>query len=105
MSTSLTAAIHANRNTDESMTACQHRLKTGNETMTEVSARLADEIDNPAPVAPVPNPVDDEPDGIDVKTVVDDSWTIAELKNYAVEQSIDINGLTKKSDLIAAING
>jgi len=105
MSTSLTAAIHANRNADESMTACQHSLKTGNETMTEVSARLADEIDNPV-VAPVtPNPADDEPDGIDVKTVVDVTWTRDELENYAFEQGIDIDGLTNKTQIIAAING
>ena len=106
MATSMTQAVHATRGT-KSMTQCLADEKQGSESLTETAHRLADEIDNPVVVPPVaPDaPDDDTNDGTDVKTIVDDTWTIAELKNYATEQSIDVNGLTKKSDLIAAING
>ncbi len=111
MAVTMTEALAQSKNSGETLTEVQHRLRTGNETMSETTHRLQDEIDNPAaPVVPAtttqPNPQDDDTnDGTDVKTVVDDSWTVAELKNYAVEQGIDVSGLTKKSDLIAAING
>lgn len=45
------------------------------------------------------------------KTVIDttktdfNNMTVADLKNYAEENSIDINGATKKSDIINAIIG
>lgn len=45
------------------------------------------------------------------KTVVDtpkidfNNMTVADLKNYAEENSIDLNGATKKSDIINEIVG
>ena len=35
----------------------------------------------------------------------DESWTVAELREYAKANDVDLDGATAKADILAAING
>lgn len=50
------------------------------------------------------NKNEDENKAPEKSATPDDSWTIPELKKFAEENDIDVNGITKKSEIIEAIN-
>ena len=44
-------------------------------------------------------------DGEDATSTPDESWTVADLREYAKANDIDLHGATSKADILAAING
>lgn len=58
----------------------------------------ADEDATPAKAAADDQPADDQPEG-----EPSDSWTVAQLTDYAKREEIDLGGATRKADILAAI--
>ncbi len=104
-----TSVIHDNQQPNETMTACLHRMRDADETMTHEARDQLITANAPAapavPATPSPTQPDPEPIHEEAKAVIDlNTLTVAELKQYASDNNIDLNGARNKPDILAALS-
>ena len=98
MATTLTQAIKANQKPNETMTACLHRLRDTDETMTHEAHDEAQAIDNPPVTPPLAKPA--KPTGLTesgiTKTEIKLDWAqTADAASYTVGITPAVTGYPK----------
>jgi len=103
----MTSAVHANQLPNETQTQCIHRMRDKDETMTHEVRDQVEAANAPAAPAPTGNPAP-ATTGNPPATAADpsafDDMNVPALKQYAEDNSIDLDGATRREDILAALN-